>query len=155
MSFRAFHCKKIMYASNVDCRLCDQSTPCTENSSQASLRIPTRQTKEDVRVWNRKWRIIYTPPYTPPLQPIDVLLAEVKRRVAHRFKYGRTIKQMRLQILDMVSPEPKNRKAKRKMREELPRVTPDLVKSYIVNNQQQHAKNFSMHMNFWQATFLK
>jgi len=49
---------------------------------------------------SKGFRLIFTPPYTPALQPIELLWAEVKRRVANRFEYGRTIRQTRQQMLD-------------------------------------------------------
>jgi len=49
---------------------------------------------------SKGFRLIFTPPYTPVLQPIELLWAEVKRRVAKRFEYGRTITQTRQQMLD-------------------------------------------------------
>ena len=49
---------------------------------------------------SKGFRLIFTPPYTPVLQPIELLWAEVKRRVAKRFEYGRTITQTKQQMLD-------------------------------------------------------
>ena len=80
------------------------------------------------------WKIIYTPPYTPALQPIELLWAEVKRRVANRFTYGRTMNQTRLQMLDafygieelQAHPAETNEEKKARLG-----VTPELVKSYI------------------------
>lgn len=83
---------------------------------------------------SKNWQIIYTPPYTPSLQPIELLWAEVKRRVANRFKYGRSIKETRLQMLDAFygiegMEETENEtEDQRKVRLG---VTPELVKSYI------------------------
>ena len=59
-----------------------------------------QQVKLETLFSSETWKIIYTPPYTPALQPIELLWAEVKRRVANRFSYGRTMNQTRLQMLD-------------------------------------------------------
>ena len=50
--------------------------------------------------WEDHHRIVFTPPYTPALQPKELLWFEVKRRFANRLEYGRTITQTKLQMLD-------------------------------------------------------
>ena len=45
-------------------------------------------------------RIIFTPPHTPALSPIEPLWAEVKRHVVNRFEYGCIITHTKPQMLD-------------------------------------------------------
>lgn len=51
------------------------------------------------------WILIFTPPYTPVLQPIvlqpiELVWAFVKGKVAGRYKIGRTLKRTREQLMD-------------------------------------------------------
>ena len=121
-----------------------------ESSSKYDFRYPTarcmfprlvvkdnpqyQQDKLETLFTSKNWQIIYTPPYTHALQPIEFLWAEVKRRVADRFKYGRRIKLTRLQMLhafygieNMKESENETDDEKKVRRG----VTPELVKSYI------------------------
>lgn len=85
---------------------------------------------------SKGYRLIYTPPYTPTTQPIELLWGEVKRRVADRFKYGRKIKETREQLLDAFygilkmqdGDHSQETKEEKKLRLG---VTPELVQSFI------------------------
>jgi DDE superfamily endonuclease len=66
----------------------------------------TTQTEDVMN--NSGYDILWTPPYTPSLQPIELLWAKVKGEVARQWRSGRTIKQCREQVesaFERVSPE--------------------------------------------------
>ena len=44
--------------------------------------------------------LIFTPPYTPVLQPIELTWSFVKNQVAHRHFFGRTPQQTKIQLLE-------------------------------------------------------
>ena len=48
----------------------------------------------------KKWDIIFTPPCTPQLQPIEMIWAYVKSYVARKFSFGRTKKETLKQIYE-------------------------------------------------------
>ena len=48
----------------------------------------------------RGWTLIFTPPYCPALQPIEMVWSFAKRKVASRYKIHRSLKQTREHLMD-------------------------------------------------------
>ena len=59
-----------------------------------------QRTRLDDLVDELDFEYIFTPPYTPNLQPIETVWGVVKNKVASQYVYGRNIEQLREQTLE-------------------------------------------------------
>jgi hypothetical protein len=61
---------------------------------------PELQRSELQEMFDNLQHLIFTPPYTPVLQSIEMTWAFVKNQVADRYEYGRTMKETTKQLLE-------------------------------------------------------
>jgi hypothetical protein len=84
---------------------------------------PERQKTAVQRLFDeRGWQLIYTPPYTPEVQPIEKVWAYVKHVVASHFKPNRTATSLHIDIIMAFYGDPPSLH---------PGVTPELCSSLI------------------------
>lgn len=72
----------------------------TELKKHLSIHTEYQKSRLKSLFEEKGYELIFTPPYTPCLQPIEMVWAYIKNRVASKFKLGRTISETREHIMD-------------------------------------------------------